>query len=125
MGAVSELPESLRIPIPQGLVTKISARPSPSKSATGLNLLSAVFNNHPPNLVPFGAIMGAVSELPESLRIPIPQGLVTKISARPSPSKSQLRRDIIYTKKLLFIFSVKPQASVCISIGELLFMRIL
>jgi len=37
-----------------------------------------------------GAIIGADMVLPESLRMPIPQGLVTGISALPSPSKSLL-----------------------------------
>src|SRR5512135_1271777 len=79
-GAVSVEPDSFRIPIPHGLVTTISACPSPSKSPAGPNELSAVFSNQPPNRVPFGAIIGTVSVDPDSFRIPIPHGLVTRIS---------------------------------------------
>src|SRR3990172_91695 len=102
IGAFSVLPACLRIPMPHGLVTRISALPSPSKSATGPKRLSAVFSSHPPNLVPFGAIIGAFSVLPASLRIPIPHGLVTEISARPSPSKSLLIPDIIDPQFFIF-----------------------
>src|SRR3990172_3680017 len=102
IGALSVVPDNLRIPIPHGLVTRISALPSPSKSATGPKRLSAVFSSHPPNLVPLGAIIGAFSVLPASLRIPIPHGLVTEISARPSPSKSLLIPDIIDPQFFIF-----------------------
>ena len=77
-----------RIPTPHGLETKISSRPSPSKSPTGPNRLSPVCRFQPPNRVPFGAIMGAASVDPASSRIPTPHGLVIRSSARPSPSKS-------------------------------------
>jgi hypothetical protein len=39
--------------------------------------LSAVLSSQPPKRVPFGAIAGAERAFPESLRMPIPQGLVT------------------------------------------------
>src|SRR3972149_6086060 len=103
IGAFSVVPDNLRIPIPHGLVTRISARPSPSKSATGLKRLSAVFSSHPPNLVPLGAIIGALSVFPDNLRIPIPHGLVTRISALPSPSKSATG-----PKRLSAVFSSHP-----------------
>ena len=67
--------------MPQGLVTRISARPSPSKSPTGPNELSAVLSSQPPKRVPLGAIIGTVNVLPDSLSTPMPHGLVTRISA--------------------------------------------
>jgi hypothetical protein len=104
IGAFKVLPDSLRIPIPHGLVTKISVLRSPSKSANKSNRLSAVFSSHPPNRVPLGAIIGAFKVLPDSLRIPIPHGLVTKISARPSPSKSLLMPAINYVHDIFSLY---------------------
>src|SRR5215210_2627177 len=88
VGTVNVPPDSLSTPTPHGLDTRISARPSPSKSPTGPKELSAVLSSQPPNRVPFGAIMTALSVPPESFSTPIPHGLVTRISAAPSPSKS-------------------------------------
>src|SRR5215210_5914727 len=88
VGTVNVPPDSLSTPTPHGLETRISARPSPSKSPTGPKLLSAVLSSQPPKRVPFGAIMRTLSVPPESFRTPIPHGLVTRISAAPSPSKS-------------------------------------
>src|SRR6185503_13261617 len=85
VGTVSVPPDSLSTPMPHGLVTRISAWPSPSKSPTGPNTLSAVLSSHPPNRVPFGAIIGAASLAPDCARMPRPHGLVTTISVRPSP----------------------------------------
>ena len=59
----------------------ISTWPSPSKSPTGPNVLSAVFSSHPPKRVPFGAIIGTLNVFPVSLKTPMPHGLVTRISA--------------------------------------------
>ena len=71
-------PWTLRIPMPQGLVTRISWRPSPSKSPTGPNRLSPVLSNQPPKRVPLGLISGLVKVLPENRKTPMPQGLVTR-----------------------------------------------
>jgi len=79
--------------MPQGLVTSTSACPPPSRSASGPIWLSAVLSSQPPNLVPLGAITGLASVLPDCSRIPMPQGLVTSISARPSPPVSPVRTD--------------------------------
>ena len=72
------------MPIPQGLDMKISASPSPSKSASGPTSLSAVFSSHPPNRVPLGESVRPAIVFPTCSRMPIPQGLVTTISAHPS-----------------------------------------
>src|SRR5262245_23127083 len=88
IGAVSVEPDSFSRPIPHGEVTRISARPSPSKSPTGPNVLSAVLSSQPPKRVPFGAIIGTLIVEPDSLNMPMPHGLDTRISSWPSPSKS-------------------------------------
>ena len=72
---VKVAPDSLKMPMPHGLVTSISSRPSPSKSPTGPKRLSAVFSSQPPKRVPLGAIIGAASVPPDSLSTPMPQGL--------------------------------------------------
>src|SRR5215210_6442119 len=88
VGTVNVPSESFSTPIPHGLVTRISAAPSPSKSPTGPNELSPVFSPQPPNRVPFGAIIGAPMLAPTCSSTPRPHGLVTSSSARPSPSYS-------------------------------------
>src|SRR3954471_23000134 len=88
IGTLIVAPLSLNTPMPHGLVTRISARPSPSKSPTGPNVLSAVLSSQPPKRVPFGAIIGAVIVAPDSFHTPMPHGLETRISVRWSPSKS-------------------------------------
>src|SRR5215210_725726 len=87
IGTVNVPPDSLSTPTPHGLDTRISACPSPSKSPTGPNVLSPVLSSQPPKRVPLGAIMRTLSVPPESFSTPIPHGLVTRISAAPSPSK--------------------------------------
>src|SRR4051812_3682196 len=81
-------PDCFSRPAPHGLVTTISTAPSLSKSPAGPNVLSAVLSSQPPKRVPFGAIIGTVKVPPDSFITPIPQGLETRISVRPSPSKS-------------------------------------
>ena len=49
-------------------------------------LSTAVLSIQPPNRVPFGRHHRRGKVLPDSLRMPMPQGLVTRISAWPSPS---------------------------------------
>jgi hypothetical protein len=74
--------------MPHGLLTKISSRPSPSKSPSASNRLSPVLSSQPPKRVPFCAITGAASVFPDHCRMPMPHGLLTKTSERRSPSKS-------------------------------------
>src|SRR5207244_1702359 len=88
IGTVNGPPDSLSTPTPHGLDTRIAAWPSPSKSPTGPNELSPVLSSQPPKRVPFGAIIGTANVPPDSLSTPTPQGLDTRISAWPSPSKS-------------------------------------
>ena len=45
-----------------------------------------VSRSQPPKRVPLGCNIKQLIVLPDSLRMPIPQGLVTRISALPSPS---------------------------------------
>ena len=61
IGTVNVFPLSFRMPMPHGLVTRISLWWSPSKSPAGPNELSAVFSSHPPKRVPFGAIIGTLN----------------------------------------------------------------
>ena len=53
-GTVKVVPSNSNTPMPQGLVTRNSALPSPSKSPAGPNLLSAVLSSQPPKRVPLG-----------------------------------------------------------------------
>jgi hypothetical protein len=50
------------------------------------NWLSPVLSSQPPKRVPFGCIIGAVIVFPDSLSMPIPQGLVTSTSETGPPS---------------------------------------
>src|SRR5436190_24004576 len=88
MSGVIVPPDCCSTPIPHGLATKISRRPSPSRSAVSSNLLSALLSSHPPNREPLAAIIGDVRVEPETLRRPRPHGLDTGISLLPSPSKN-------------------------------------
>ena len=100
---VNVLPDSLNTPMPHGLVTRISSQPSPSKSPIGPKRLSPVFSSQPPKRVPLAAMTTGV-KLPPSLRSSaMPHGLVTSISARPSPSKSPIR-----SKRLSPLLSSQP-----------------
>src|SRR5262245_55510278 len=99
--------------MPQGLDTNISTLLSPSKSPIRSYRLSAVFSSQPPNRVPFGAMIGDDSVLPESFSSPTPHGLETGISALPSPSKSPFFATIVFLREERR-YSTSPEATTII-----------
>ena len=74
--------------MPQGLVTMISARPSPSTSAACRKRLLVVSTTQPPSRVPLAAMALVVGEPPANAATPMPHGLDSSTSCRPSASKS-------------------------------------
>ncbi len=91
-----EVPSNRRMPRPHGLVITSSARPSPSKSPTAGIQLSPVLSSHSPRRVPFGERVNDVKAPPRRPSRPMAQGLVTTISARPSPSASAACRNWLF-----------------------------
>jgi hypothetical protein len=63
-------------------------RRSPDTGSRVQIRLSVVLSNQPSNLDPFRARKGDVKSDPERCRIPMPQGLLTRMSSRPSPTRS-------------------------------------